>query len=50
MNKNLLPLRVGVGIALLNNKNKIFVIDDNSNDKSIYNNINNHIVFNLFVC
>jgi putative (di)nucleoside polyphosphate hydrolase len=36
MNKNLLPLRVGVGIALLNNKNKIFVGKRIDNPKSFW--------------
>jgi len=36
MNKNLLPLRVGVGIALLNNKNKIFVGKRIDNAKSFW--------------
>ena len=36
MNKNLLPLRVGVGIALLNSKNKIFVGKRIDNPKSFW--------------
>ena len=36
MNKNLLPLRDGVGIALLNNKNKIFVGKRIDNPKSFW--------------
>ena len=36
MNKNPLPLRVGVGIALLNSKNKIFVGKRIDNPKSFW--------------